>query len=191
MGRLFSIAALLGIFTYTSGFSATKSTTTRQQHFPQNQNALAPTSHTQTQTTSCQKYNDHNLITTKMTKDDSLSEGEKTEKAPTDSTSEVAEAIGANGDATAISMKDTDTTAKGDKSKGFSLILLPTLLFKFLIVMLVKFATDIVVFPLLYAYRMCRKGKRKVMRGLKNLLGQKDDGGISDVKVNGDSSSSA
>jgi len=83
----------------------------------------------------------------------------------------------------------TPTKANDNKnsSNGFSLILLPTLLFKFTIVMLVKFATDIVVFPLLWSYRLIRMCKRKLFRGLSRVFGRGDKGSM-DVKVNGDNS---
>ena len=131
-----------------------------------------------------------------MTNDDSRSEEEKTVEAASDNTSEAAPVMsGINGDATAISTKVSDTiTSASDESKsnGFSLILLPTLLFKFTIVMCVKFATDIVVFPLLWLYRLARLGKRKFIGGLKNLFGKKDNLDVNGVNgVNGDSSSSS
>jgi len=44
-----------------------------------------------------------------------------------------------------------------------ALILGPPLLAKFGIVLLVKFLTDLVVFPLLFLYRMCRLVKIKLM----------------------------
>eukprot|EP00578_Thalassiosira_sp_NH16_P024213 CAMPEP_0181102082 /NCGR_PEP_ID=MMETSP1071-20121207/14117_1 /TAXON_ID=35127 /ORGANISM="Thalassiosira sp., Strain NH16" /LENGTH=144 /DNA_ID=CAMNT_0023185015 /DNA_START=204 /DNA_END=639 /DNA_ORIENTATION=+ len=78
----------------------------------------------------------------------------------------------------------------GVNGGGFTLILVPTLLFKFAIVMLIKFATDIVVFPLLFAYRFARMGKRKFTRGLRRLFGREGDDDGANVKVNGDSGSS-
>ena len=120
-----------------------------------------------------------------MTKDDSLSEEEKTAEEEVVASSEATPTVGTNGDASAV--EDTSTAATTDNdSKGFSLILLPTLLFKFTIVLLVKFATDIVVFPLLWLYRLARLGKRKLLRGISKLFGKGDK---LDVKVNGDSSS--
>ena len=81
------------------------------------------------------------------------------------------------------------TNNNNNSSNGFSLILLPTLLFKFTIVMLIKFATDIVVFPLLWSYRLIRLCKRKMFRFLNRVFGRGGDkGGSMDVKVNGDSS---
>jgi len=81
----------------------------------------------------------------------------------------------------------TPTKANDNNSNGFSLILLPTLLFKFTMVMLIKFATDIVVFPLLWSYRLIRLCKRKLFRGLSRVFGRGGEGSL-DVKVNGDSS---
>jgi len=38
------------------------------------------------------------------------------------------------------------------------------LLFKFIAVLLIKFLTDLVVFPSLFFYRLARRGKRKIIR---------------------------
>lgn len=128
-----------------------------------------------------------------MTKDDSLSEDEITYTSDAADASAAVDAvqsgINVNGDAAAsISAKEANPATPMDESKstGFSLILLPILLFKFTIVLLVKFATDIVVYPTLFLYRIARLGKRKV---LTSLFGKKD--GRLNVKVNGDSSSGA
>ena len=75
-----------------------------------------------------------------------------------------------------------------DNNNKIPLLLLPTLLFKFTIVMLIKFATDIVVFPLLWSYRLIRLCKRKLFRFLSRVFGRGDKGSSMDVKVNGDSS---
>ena len=96
-----------------------------------------------------------------------------------------------NGDTTSSKIEDTKivngNTKAIDNDNKIPLILLPTLLFKFTIVMLVKFATDIVVFPLLWSYRLIRLCKRKMFRGLGRVFGRGDEGSM-DVKVNGDSS---
>lgn len=90
----------------------------------------------------------------------------------------------------------TSTTAtssnnsKSPSKTGFSLILLPTLLLKFTIVLIVKFATDVVVYPLLYLYRWGRMGKKGIVRSVGRLFGKgtEEEGGINGgVKVNGDS----
>ena len=98
--------------------------------------------------------------------------------------------ISINGNHTPNTNKKVD-----NNNKGFSLILIPTLLFKFTIVLLVKFATDIVVFPLLWLYRLARLVKRKFIRGLKKVFGKSGSGKNGDikevVKVNGDSTSSS
>ncbi|KAL9179184.1 hypothetical protein ACHAXT_008474 [Thalassiosira profunda] len=110
------------------------------------------------------------------------------EEATEEATPEVASA---STDETAVTAKDDASTSASDdsKGKGFRWILLPTLLAKFTIVLCVKFATDVVVYPLLWLYRLARRGKRKVVSGVRGLFGGKD--GRVDVKVNGDSSSSA
>lgn len=53
---------------------------------------------------------------------------------------------------------------EGKERSGFltALILGPPLLAKFGIVLMVKFLTDLVVFPLLFLYRICRLMKRKI-----------------------------
>ena len=89
----------------------------------------------------------------------------------------------------------TTTTTSSNNSKspsktGFSLILLPTLLLKFTIVLIVKFATDVVVYPLLYLYRWGRMGKKRIVRNVRRLFGKgsEGEGGINGgEKVNGDS----
>lgn len=96
-----------------------------------------------------------------------------------------------NGDAPPSTVSSTNSTSvnkdSSSSSSGFSMILLPTLLFKFTIVMCVKFATDIVVFPLLWLYRLARMCKRKVVRGVGNLFGgKKKEDDINGSKINGD-----
>lgn len=44
-----------------------------------------------------------------------------------------------------------------------TILLTVPLFFKFLVVLVIKFMTDLVVFPLLFSYRMCRRAKRKVL----------------------------
>jgi hypothetical protein len=79
-----------------------------------------------------------------------------------------------------------------EKRYGFSMTLIPTLLFKFTIVLCIKFATDVIVFPTLFLYRLARLGKRKIVGGFDNLFGRRRGaGGDIDVRVNGDGSSSA
>jgi len=101
--------------------------------------------------------------------------------------------VDANGDTITSSKIDNTKIVNGSNTKAIDnnnkipLILLPTLLFKFTIVMLVKFATDIVVFPLLWSYRLIRMCKRKLFRGLSRVFGRGDKGSM-DVKVNGDNS---
>jgi len=98
-----------------------------------------------------------------------------------------------NGDTTTSSQIEDTKIINGSNTKAIDndnkipLILLPTLLFKFTIVMLIKFATDIVVFPLLWSYRLIRMCKRKLFRGLSRVFGRGGEGSL-DVKVNGDSS---
>ena len=101
-----------------------------------------------------------------------------------DTTSEIEDTKIVNG-STPTKANDNNNNS----NNGFSLILLPTLLFKFTIVMLIKFATDIVVFPLLWSYRLIRLCKRKMFRFLGRVFGRGgSDKGSMDVKVNGGSS---
>ncbi len=67
--------------------------------------------------------------------------------------------------------------------------LIPTLLFKFAIVLCIKFATDVIVFPSLFLYRLARLGKRKIVGGFNNFFGR--GAGDINVRVNGDGPSSA
>jgi hypothetical protein len=57
------------------------------------------------------------------------------------------------------------STVPSQKSWGVTKTILLTvpLFFKFLVVLVIKFMTDLVVFPLLFSYRMCRRAKRKVL----------------------------
>mmetsp|Transcript_14412 Transcript_14412/g.22222 ORF Transcript_14412/g.22222 Transcript_14412/m.22222 type:complete len:221 (-) Transcript_14412:137-799(-) len=98
-------------------------------------------------------------------------------------------------DAAVSSSATTTTTTKNSSpsNTGFSLLLLPTLLIKFTIVLIVKFATDVVVYPTLYLWRWARLGRKKIGRGLARLLGrevvQESKGAVNGARtvVNGDS----
>jgi hypothetical protein len=139
------------------------------------------------------------IVATHMTKsEDEITEETKNMGNKSDASDAAVVSSGINGDDTAAAVASKTTTiipSNGSKasstsstsSTGFSLILLPILLFKFTIVLLVKFATDIVVYPILYFYRMVKLGKRKISAAL--LPGKKD--GSLNVKVNGDSSTSS
>lgn len=71
-------------------------------------------------------------------------------------------------------------TEEVDSSRGMTatILLAVPLFLKFVIVLLIKFATDLVVFPLLWTYRLARMTKRRVYK-----LFKKD----SDMPVNGGS----
>ena len=137
------------------------------------------------------------IVATHMTKsEDEITEETKNMGNKSDASDAAVVSSGINGDDTAAAVASKTTTtipnngstkASSTSSTGFSLILLPILLFKFTIVLLVKFATDIVVYPILYFYRMVKLGKRKISAVL--LPGKKD--GSLNVKVNGDSSTSS
>lgn len=61
--------------------------------------------------------------------------------------------------------KGIEVTKKEKERSGLitALILGPPLLAKFMVVLIVKFLTDIVVFPLLFLYRICKSAKNKVV----------------------------
>ncbi len=71
---------------------------------------------------------------------------------------------------------DDEDDEDNNNGGGFSPALAPTLLFKFIIVLLVKFATDVVVYPSLFIYRLARLGKRKVVRAFEKMCGKGGDG---------------
>ena len=128
-----------------------------------------------------------------MAEDGNSSEEGKVANAAAASSSSSGSGIdGDDDDAAAPPPKSVSVPGGGggkDESRryGFSPTLIPTLLFKFAIVLCIKFATDVIVFPSLFLYRLARLGKRKIVRGFNNLFGS-GDGGIN-VRVNGDSSS--
>ena len=112
---------------------------------------------------------------------DDGSEGEATELA---SDSSVENQVT---DASSITEAATPKVEEDEGSKGFSIILLPTLLFKFTIVLLIKVATDAVAYPALWLYRLARLTKRKILKGVRILFGLHDNE-AKDIVVNGDSS---
>ena len=72
-------------------------------------------------------------------------------------------------DAAASKNKDTATDVKSSKAEPASTGLIHTLflavplMLKFVVVLVIKFLTDLVVFPLLFAYRLARLTKRKIL----------------------------
>lgn len=188
MRRSFSTLAILGAaVAAVSGFSAPHSTTTQQQQQQQQhlspRSTLFPVPH-KAATLRCpnNKFQKNDIIATRMTNDEEATTSKEgaVEATPASSTTETNAAA-------------AESKSNNSKGAGFSLILLPTLIFKFTIVLIVKFATDVVVFPLLWSYRLARLGKRKVLRGVRKLFGKEDGvdkvNGVNGVKVNGDSPS--
>eukprot|EP00536_Pseudo-nitzschia_multiseries_P005151 jgi/Psemu1/303135/fgenesh1_kg.93_\ len=51
----------------------------------------------------------------------------------------------------------------GDNSQTNNVILVVPLVMKFMVVLMIKFLTDLVVFPSLFLYRLGRRGKRKII----------------------------
>jgi len=121
-----------------------------------------------------------------MTQDDN---SEKIEEITADTNNREISSDTNNGDtssdiiSTEINGSKRPPTTSDNKS-AFSLLLIPTLLFKFTIVLCIKFATDIVAYPMLWTYRLVRLGKRKIVRGINRLLGR---GGEEKKKINGSS----
>ena len=90
-----------------------------------------------------------------MTTDDaSSSDNDQTDSSPKKSSSN-----------TPLNKKEV---ANNDVLPTFSqldnVIAIVPLLFKFIAVLLIKFLTDLVVFPSLFFYRLARRGKRKIIR---------------------------
>jgi hypothetical protein len=66
---------------------------------------------------------------------------------------------------------ETKTPVKDDVKKGGvtrTVLLAVPLFCKFAIVLFIKFLTDVIVFPLLFLYRMARLSKRKLLRLFSN-----------------------
>lgn len=212
MRNLIALAAILGLAGSATGFSVsapksnyqlaandvrTTLTTTRQQ------SGLFPIPQPQRKT--AYAYSHDNKLQMTSASDESIEEQATTSNS--NSNEATTEALSANGSGSAVngsangsavstngstkSSDSTATTAVVSESKGgegFRWILLPTLLFKFTIVLAVKFATDVIVFPLLWTYRLARLGKRKIVNGVNKLFGRGgNDDTISTMKVNGDS----
>lgn len=76
----------------------------------------------------------------------------------------------------ALVVEDDDDT-EGKRSIAKTILLTVPLFCKFVVVLLIKFVTDLVVFPLLFLYRLAGTAKRKV---IKRFGGQRFD------KVNGE-----
>lgn len=116
-----------------------------------------------------------------MTQDDN---SEKIEEITADTNNREISSDSNNGNTSSDNSKPPPTTTTSDNKSAFSLLLIPTLLFKFTIVLCIKFATDIVAYPMLWTYRLARLGKRKIVRGINTLFGR---GGEEKKKINGSS----
>jgi len=128
-----------------------------------------------------------------MTKEENNNEDEA--EAEAEAIVEVASDGGSDG---GLGSSSTTTSAANTKKKersGFvtAMVMGPPLIFKFGIVLVVKVLTDLVVFPLLWLYRVCRLIKNKVMGLLPASISSSINGnGLSDKdiregKVNGHS----
>jgi hypothetical protein len=119
--------------------------------------------------TTIKKYNYHPSSSTAAAAAAAAEDSSSSKKSDVSSEEEE---VTAGGGTIAIttSAKSAADAATSSSTTGFSFILLPTLLFKFTIVLIVKFATDVVVYPVLYLWRWARLGKKKIERGLVRLL---------------------
>uniref|UniRef100_A0A7S1Z397 Uncharacterized protein n=1 Tax=Trieres chinensis TaxID=1514140 RepID=A0A7S1Z397_TRICV len=118
-------------------------------------------------------------------------EGEKKDVAEPEAGAAEAEAT-EKSESTAVAAAAAATVTTGKESKGTeggrsgalaALLLGPPLFAKFVIVLVVKFLTDLVVFPLLFLYRLVRLGKNKVL-GLFGGGGGKGD--LNGERINGE-----
>lgn len=69
----------------------------------------------------------------------------------------------AAGKAEAVVIEEEDET-EGKRGIAKTILLTVPLFCKFAVVLLIKFATDLVVFPLLFLYRLAATAKRKIMK---------------------------
>ncbi len=192
MRILFTVlAAYVSLYTRSClGFHGPPLPTTRAHFFPKK---IASFSSSKTRS-NAHKFPPLIVATQMIKSEDRITEETKNLGGGGDAT-DAADSSGIRGDdaaAAVVSKKTTTIPNNGSKassgnSDGFSMILLPILLFKFTIVLLLKFATDIVVYPILYFYRMVKLGKRKILAALSP--GKKERS--LNVKVNGDSSTSS
>lgn len=111
--------------------------------------------------------------------------GEKEIETETETESEVVSTSSTSSSSSITSPQSSRTAAVATSTKeqnGFltALVLAPPLIAKFGIVILVKVATDLVVFPLLYSYRFCKIVKNK-------LIGEQQQEQINGETVNGGS----
>merc|ERR1719401_215722 len=167
----------LGLVAAAAGFSASPPAsgvpTTRTRRPPLGRTVAFPITRGQAYRNKCFL----SLVATRMTSQGESPPDEETTMPDTD------EASAASPTASVSTTKTrADAVDEAPKGAGISLILLPTLLFKFAVVMGIKFATDAVVYPLLWLYRLARLAKRKLVSGWNGVFGRRD---LMNVKVNG------
>lgn len=110
--------------------------------------------------------------------------GEKETETESETESEVVSTTSSTSSSSSItspqSFRKATVSTSAKEQNGFltALVLAPPLIAKFGIVLLVKVATDLVVFPLLYSYRFCKIVKNK-------LVGEQQQEQINGEKVNG------
>eukprot|EP00984_Skeletonema_dohrnii_P034193 scaffold33495_cov105-Skeletonema_dohrnii-CCMP3373.AAC.2 len=196
------IAALL--LSASSGFAPPSPVSSSSRSHELLQSSSCP--NIRTITSSSSRYNDEYSFARLSTIQRMASEDEEAEKttesdaaANDDNSSSKATAAGGGtialtsaksaADAAVSSTATANTKNSSPSNTGFSLLLLPTLLIKFTIVLIVKFATDVVVYPTLYLWRWARLGRKKIGRGLARLLGREVEEKVNGARtvVNGDS----
>jgi len=84
-------------------------------------------------------------------------ESKENEEAPPKSSAE-ALVVGDNND------EEEDDDTDGNRGITRTILLAVPLLIKFVVLLLIKFMTDLIVFPLLFLYRFAISTKRKVMK---------------------------
>jgi hypothetical protein len=85
---------------------------------------------------------------------------------------------------TSLDARPTGNDNNNDRSLSRTIILAVPLFCKFVVILMIKFVTDLIVFPLLWTYRLVRMAKRKVFGKKKKV----DDG--FNEKINGDTGNS-
>jgi hypothetical protein len=85
---------------------------------------------------------------------------------------------------TSLDARPTGNDNNNDRSLSRTIILAVPLFCKFVVILMIKFVTDLIVFPLLWTYRLVRMAKRKVFGNNKKV----DDG--FNEKINGDTGNS-
>lgn len=76
----------------------------------------------------------------------------------------------------ALIVDDDDDETEGKRGITKTVLLAVPLFCKFVVILLLKFVTDLVVYPLLFLYRLAGTAKRKIMKKLSNETFDKVNG---------------